>query len=95
MNKPQEGFSEQKAVYLIVNKTWQMFKADSRDIGTTDDWMQSMMDKYNNFCNEYIYGPMRGVALDMSKMCINELERLFKEKNHIGGPDDRWKGFEG
>lgn len=85
--------NELKAVYAIINACWKMFKDDSQDIGETDEWMQDIVSKYNHFATEYLYGPMRGFALDMSKACVYELERLFKEKNHIGGADDRWKEY--
>lgn len=85
--------NELKAVFDIINKCWHMFKDDAQNVGTDDEWMQDIVTKYNHFATEFLYGPMRGFALDMSKACVYELERLYKEQNGIGGPDDRWKEY--
>lgn len=73
-------FDEKQTVYQIVTDYWKVFKYDCDRIGNTEEWLQSVAERYSRHAMEYKQGPVAQFASDISLAFLSEIEKLYKQQ---------------
>lgn len=68
----------QMPYYRVVMDIWQTFKPDLVSVQQSDEYWDTVVDKYGNLFMKYAGTPASAFARALCVACVNELERLYR-----------------
>ena len=68
----------QMPFYHVIMDIWPALKSDLVSVQQSEQWWDGIIQKYGDLADKYKGTIAEEFALDMCRMCVNQLERIYR-----------------